>query len=44
MRDVVESIKIALSWYSYIPEDEIHEQDIKAFKKLECFMRKQLDY
>lgn len=44
MREVVNNIKIALSWYSYIPEDEIYEQDVKAFRELECFIKKQLDY
>lgn len=36
-----EDIEVALKWYRYLPQHLITHQDVKAFHRLECYIKKQ---
>lgn len=43
MTELWEYIRVALSWYRWMPPEEVYPQDIESFKKLECYMRRHMD-
>lgn len=36
-------IRVALSWFSFIPSDEAYEEDLEALKRLQLYYEKDLD-
>lgn len=40
MNQLKEDIKIALSWYKWVPWEKQRHADVKAFRRLECYMKK----
>ena len=44
MNQLQKDIKIALSWFSFLPIEKMTIHDSEAFKRLECYMEKDLEY
>ena len=43
MNQLQKDIEIALSWFSFIPENKKYNQDIEAFKRLEWYIKQEVD-
>ena len=39
MEQLQKDIQIALSWYRYLPQHIVRHQDVKAFHRLECYLK-----
>lgn len=43
MNQLQKDIKTALSWKAFLPYEKITHQDNKTFKRLECYINKDID-
>ena len=44
MNQLQKDLEIAISWFSFIPLDKLYQEDVNVMKRLEAYMKKDLDY
>ena len=43
MNQLENDIKVALKWYRYLPQHLMRHEDVKAYYRLECYIKEQGD-